>query len=94
MKTPQIKARPFEVLACRAFLISAFADDMDSYYEDKKEIVYYNGEIDDLVKKIRYCLDRPRERERIAKNAYERTIKEHTYERRFAEVFEKIGLKL
>ncbi|MEK7077364.1 MAG: hypothetical protein AAB967_04010, partial [Patescibacteria group bacterium] len=42
MKIPQIKARPFEILGCRTFLISAFADDMDSYYRDGEEIVYYD----------------------------------------------------
>lgn len=92
MKIPQIKARPFEVLACRTFLISGFADDMDTYYKDGKEIVYYDGTPDDLAKKIKYYLEHPKERERIASAGYERTIRDHTYEKRFRDLFKQIGL--
>ena len=92
MGIPQIKARPFEILACRGFLISGFADDMGQYYKDGKEIVYYDGTIDDLVEKIRYYESHDAEREAIAQAGYERTLKEHTYEQRFRDVFEKIGL--
>lgn len=93
MKIPQIKARPFEVMACKTFLISAYADDMNRYYEDGKEIVYYDGTIDDLVKKINYYLRHDEEREEIAQSGYETTVREHTYEKRFIGLFKKIGIK-
>ena len=48
--------------------------------------------IDELIKKIKYFLPRDVEREGIARAGYERTIKEHTYEGRFMEIFSKIGL--
>ena len=89
---PQIKARPFEVIGCGAFLISAFADDVDLYYQDKKEIVYYSN-IPDLVEKIRFYLKNPELRKQIANAGYKRTIQEHTYMKRFAEIFKHIGLK-
>ncbi len=93
MNTPQIKARSFEVLGCRTFLISAFADDMDRYYEDGREIVYYDRSTSDLIEKIRYYLPREREREAIAARGYERTLREHTYVKRFTEIFKAIGLR-
>ncbi|MEK7138449.1 MAG: glycosyltransferase [Patescibacteria group bacterium] len=89
---PQIKARPFEVVGCKAFLISAFADDVDHYYEDKKEIAYYK-DIPDLAEKIQFYLKHPELRTRIAEAGYERTIQEHTYVKRFTEIFQAIGLK-
>lgn len=92
MGIPQIKARPFEILGCRAFLISGYADDMDRYYKNGEEIVYYDGSIEDLVRKIEHYRKRPEERERIAEAGYERTIREHTYEKRFEELFRKINL--
>jgi len=92
MSIPQIKARPFEILACRTFLISGYADDMNNYYEDGKEIVYYDGTITDLVNKIEYYLSHETERERIAQLGYERTVREHTYEQRFNELFAQMGL--
>jgi spore maturation protein CgeB len=92
MRIPQIKARPFEILGCRAFLISGYADDMNRYYEDKKEIVYYDGTINDLTEKIRYYLEHSDEREKIAEAGYQRTLRDHTYEKRFREVFRAIGV--
>ena len=91
-RTPQIKARPFEVLGCRAFLISGYADDMDHYYENGKEIVYYDGTIKDLAAKIRYYLAHGEEREKIAEAGYKRTLRENTYEKRFNDIFKEIGL--
>lgn len=93
MSIPQIKARPFEILACRTFLISEFADDMGSYYEDGREIVYADGTVGDLAAKIRRYLPLAEERERIARAGYERTLREHTYQKRFEEVFGKAGLR-
>ncbi len=92
MKIPQIKARPFEILGCRAFLISAYADDMNKYYEDGKEAVYYDGTMNDLIGKIKYYLPRDEEREMVARAAYEKTIREHTYEKRFLDLFKKLGI--
>lgn len=92
--TPQIKARPFEILARDAFLISGYADDVENYYADKKEIIYYDGTTRDLVEKIKYYLapERAEDRRRIARAGYERTLHEHTYEKRFREIFSSIGL--
>ena len=89
MSVPQIKARPFEILGCRTFLISPRADDMDNYYEDGKEVIYYDNN-DDLLGKIKYWLSRDEEREKLAQAGYKRTLREHTYEMRFREVFKII----
>lgn len=91
MSIPQIKARPFEILGCRTFLLSPRADDMERYYEDGQEIVYYDG-IPDLIEKIHYYLAHPEEREIIAEAGYRRTLAEHTYQKRFEEIFKKIEL--
>ncbi len=93
MGIAQIKARPFEVLACKAFVLSSRADDIETYYEDKKEIVYYDG-IDDLIEKIKEYLPREKERGEIANAGYARTLRENTYEKRFTELFKVINLKL
>jgi spore maturation protein CgeB len=92
LRTPQMKARIFEVLGCHAFLISGYNEDMDQYYENGKEIVYYDGTITDLVYKIRYYLKHNEEREKIADAGYKRTLREHTYEKRFEDIFKKLGL--
>lgn len=91
--TPQIKARPFELAASGAFVISGYADDIENYYKSGQEMIFYRS-TQDLVEKIEYYLNRPEERERIARAGYERTVREHTYENRFRELFRKIGLNL
>jgi spore maturation protein CgeB len=87
----QIKGRNFEIPGCRGFLVSGYADDLNEYYKLDEEIVCYKNN-DDLVEKVRYYLSHEDEREKIAQLGYERTIGEHTYEKRFRDVFNKIGL--
>ena len=90
-KIPQIKARPFEIAACGGFCISGWADDIETYYQPGKEMVFYK-DIPELIEKIRFYLAHPAEREAIAKAGYERTIKEHTFEQRFKEIFSAMGI--
>ncbi|MBI2888543.1 MAG: glycosyltransferase [Candidatus Liptonbacteria bacterium] len=91
MAIPQIKARPFELAGCGAFVISGYADDLERYYEEGKEMAFYRT-IPELIEKIRHYSARPEEREGIAKAGYERTLRDHTYEARFREIFSKMGV--
>lgn len=92
-RTPQLKARLFEIAGCRGFCISGYTDDANLTYCDGKEVVYYK-DTEDLIKKIRYYLDNPSYREKIALAAYKRTVEEHTYTKRFEELFKKVGFSL
>lgn len=87
----QIKGRNFEVPGCGGFLLTSKTDDLESYYEHEKEVVCYDG-IPDLVDKINYYLAHESERAAIAERGYKRTLRDHTYQRRFEEIFAKIGL--
>ncbi|MFH1246706.1 MAG: glycosyltransferase [Candidatus Liptonbacteria bacterium] len=93
--TPHIHARPFELSGMKAFVISGYASGMEQYYEDDKEMVFYRGAgrqgIDDLTDKIRYYLSHDAERESIRAAGYARTIRDHTYEERFKELFRAMG---
>lgn len=86
-----IKGRNFEILGCKGFLITGNADNLKDYYQDGKEVVIYK-DTKDLIEKIRYYLAHDQEREAIAKAGYERTLRDHTYEKRFNEIFKIIGL--
>jgi len=88
---PQIKARHFEIPACGGFVITSPADDLERYYVPDKEIVLYRN-VPELVEKIRYYLAHDKEREAIAEAGYQRTLRDHTYEKRFSEIFRRIGL--
>lgn len=87
----QIKGRFFEVPACGGFLLTGDADNSGDYYIDGKEIVIFKDR-QDMVEKAKYYLEHEQQRLAIAKAGYERTIKEHTYEKRFTEIFKFLGL--
>lgn len=87
----QIKGRNFEIPGCQGFLITGDADNLCDYYEDGNEIVIYK-DTNDLINKIKYYLEHDEEREVIAHAGYKRTLQDHTYEKRFNEIFKTIGL--
>lgn len=87
----QIKGRTFEVPACGGFLLTEDADNLRDYYIDGKEIVIFKG-TRDLAEKCKYYLEHEKERSQIAQAGYERTLKEHTYEHRFLDIFKKMNL--
>ena len=51
-------------------------------------------DIKDLVQKIRYYLAHPEEREEIARRGYERTVREHSTQKRLLALFSTIGRPL
>jgi len=89
-KARQVKVRQFEVPACGGFQITQDADDLSERYVFGEEIVTYEDN-EDLVKKIKYYLNHPEEREEIAKRGYERTLRDHNAEKRFEKIFATLG---
>jgi len=47
-----------------------------------------------MINKIKYYLEHNEEREAIARASYERTLHNHTYEKRFNHIFKIMGLNL
>ena len=87
----QIKGRNFEIPGCGGFTLTGRADNLEDYYAIGREVVCYDS-VPDLVEKVRYHLARQDERMAIAEAGYQRTIREHTYAHRFAEVFQRLKL--
>lgn len=87
----QIKGRVFEVPGTGGFLLTGDADNIRDYYEDGKEVVIFK-DMADLAQKAKYYLAHDDERKAIAKAGYERTLREHTYEKRFNEIFKQCNL--
>jgi spore maturation protein CgeB len=87
----QIKGRNFEVPGCSGFLITTPADNLEDYYVPDQEIVL-SKDTSDLIEKIKFYLENEGQRRLIACAGYERTLKEHTYVKRFNDIFQEIGL--
>lgn len=89
--TPQIKARLFEIAGCGGFVISESAEDLPNFFKPGMEIETFSG-IEDLIRKITFYLQNDNDREAIAYSGWKRTVEEHSYENRFADIFTKMGL--
>lgn len=87
----QIKGRDFEVPGCGGFLLTERVPHLERYFELGKEIATYDGE-DDLVEQLAYWLSDEEQRAAVAEAGYRRVIAEHTYDHRFSEIFEAMGL--
>jgi len=89
-KSRQLKARIFEVPGSGGFLLTERADGLDAWYEAGKELEVFD-DLPDLARKIRYYLDHPQARDRIAEAGYQRTHHQHTYEMRFAGILNQVA---
>ncbi|HWF65770.1 MAG TPA: glycosyltransferase [Acidobacteriaceae bacterium] len=83
----QIKARTFEVPGAGGFLLTDAAPGLENVYRIGDEIEVFDN-LEQLKAKIRYYLEHPEERDRIALAGYERTRNCHTYEIRLKEIFD------
>lgn len=88
-ETIELKGRNFEIPGCGSFLLTGYAPHLEDYYEIGKEVVCFD-DIEDLKTKIKYYLKNEEEREKIALAGYLRTINEHTYEKRFNAILNRI----
>ena len=91
MKTKQIKGRVFEIPGCEGFMLTGYAERLENLYQIGKEIECFHN-FKELVRKIKYYLVQEKARERIAKAGYQRTLRDHTYEKRFNKIFKIAGL--
>jgi len=90
MPTTILNGRVFEVPMCGGFLLTDSARNLEKCFDIGKEIVVYDS-LEDLVEKINYYLKNDKKRDKIAKAGHERAQKDHTYKKRFTEIFERIG---
>lgn len=88
-----LKGRVFEVPACGGFLMTQACDEnINEYYKPGEELIVFNNAAD-LIEKCRYYLTHDTERQKIARAGFEKTIKYHTYQQRFLEIFHAMNLK-
>lgn len=87
----QLKARGFELGGCGAFQLSYYVDGLERCYEMNREICVYSDP-DDLIEKIKFYLAHESLRESIAAAGLNRTLKDHTFAKRFNLVFQRMGL--
>jgi len=83
--------RLFEATGCGALLITDYKDNLGELFEIGKEIVAYNSP-EECVELVKYYVAHPEEAEAIARAGQERTLRDHSYEKRMrqtAEILER-----
>ncbi len=81
----QIKARHFEIPGCGGFQLTYYCEDLERHFLLGEEVAVYSG-VEDLVDSIRFYLRHEDVRERIARAGYERACRDHTGQRRLADL--------
>lgn len=77
--------RPFELAAMGACMVANPYKGLEAWFEPEKEIIIVeSGE--EALERYRYLLSHDSEREKIAKAARERVLKEHTFQHRAREL--------
>lgn len=87
----QIKGRNFEIPGCGGFQLTEYAERIEDYFVMDKELICFTS-TDEMIEKINYYLHHEKERSEIALSGYQRTIQDHTYEKRFNALFQQMGL--
>jgi hypothetical protein len=77
--------RLYETTGVGVLLITDEKQNISELFAPGEEIVTYRDD-DELVEKVRYYLEHPGERERIARAGQERTLRDHTYLDRMKEL--------
>lgn len=83
----QIKGRDFEAPSCGSLLLTQEQESLSQYFTPNKEIVTYKDAYD-AADKIKYLLKNQDILNRIAENGKRRVIREHTFEKRFTDIFD------
>ncbi len=86
---PHYKSRVFEFGASRAFQLLDYFEGYERFFKNGKEIVMFKDK-KELLEKVKYYLKHEVEREGVAKEAYEKTIKNYDFVVWFKEIFREI----
>jgi hypothetical protein len=89
--TRHLHLREFEAPMSGALYCTGYMDELAEMFEPDKEVLTYRNQFE-LLDKVRYYLAHPVQAEQIRQAGRKRTLRDHTYQRRFAQLFERIGL--
>ena len=88
---PHVRLRDFEGPMCRTCYITGHSAEIAEFYEVGREIETY-GSAEELIDKTRFYLEHGDAAEKLREAGFRRALKDHTWQRRFEELFRKIGV--
>lgn len=85
-----VNNRTFEINAVGSFQLTDIRPDVSKHYIPGVEIeTFYNAP--EFIQKAEYYLEHVQERKQIAKNGLDRTLKNHTFDRRVLQLLNYIN---
>jgi len=87
----QASPRVFEAMACGAFVISDRQRDVLALFREGEHLATA-GNPAELRERVLHYLERPGERERMARSGREEVLRRHTYARRIRILLDEVGL--
>jgi spore maturation protein CgeB len=88
---PHVRLRDFEAPLSRTCYLTGYSEEIEEFYELGQEIDTYRT-AEELVERTRFYLDHPQAAEKLREAGYKRAIRDHTWERRFEQLFATIEL--
>ncbi len=86
-----IPLRAFDVMGAGGFLISNYQQELLEYFENEVDMVVYES-MEDAVEKIQFYLQHEELREKIALNGRNKTLEEHSLQKRLDIILGVAGL--
>jgi hypothetical protein len=89
-KMLQVKSRAFDMGLSGTLMLCELSPNLERYYDPGREFVPFEN-LEDCAEKARFYSQNEPERARIARRYRDRTLAEHLWEHRFAQLFREIG---
>ena len=86
-----VKGRDFECPGAGACYLTTYNWELAPFFENGREILMYR-EVPELIEMFSYYRRRPELCAAIARAAYTRSIREHTWEKRFRDLLQTLGI--
>jgi spore maturation protein CgeB len=85
----QIKGRVFEITMCGGFLLTEYAEGLETYFRIGVDLECFTSQ-EEALDKIKFYLGNEAARAKIARSGHETCNKNHTWEQRLSETFSQI----
>ncbi len=81
--------RDFEVPMSGALLLTQHSDELEFFFDEGKEVISFKNEFE-MIDKIKYYMSNDDIRKKIAVAGYQKALKEHTWVKRFEDLFDHL----
>jgi spore maturation protein CgeB len=89
--TSGIPLRALDIMGCGGFLLSNYQPELDAYFTNGQDYVYFESRAD-LLQKADYYLAHPKERSEIAANGLARIASDFSYAHQIGQMFDMLDL--